>query len=676
LDVRGVLSVVLGAALGAVAQAGPVGIIDAATRFAIDPARVSATAEGSGFIISVPGYRSRSFGAFPNDGIARFIVLEPEQVPAEIHPDTIALMHRRDATLIVGYVGDAATGRPLAGVSVSSGQGMAESDAGGYFQIYLPCRSDRDRGTLVFWKPGFQAQERADIELYPLGDYIYRIQLVRGDGRVRISDRPARLGVTAEPEVEGFSMANAAGSNVVSIPRVPTNIRVIDTNGVIYYETLENYCRHSLPSEWIASWANLTGGSNSLNAGAVAIRTYAVGYVNSPRGANHDICGWTACQVYNPAFTASQTTRAVDFTAGCVMVNANNAIPRGLTEYSAENNQLGMPCGDGYTAPTGGCLADPVCTGEPESGHGRGMCQWGSIRWASGLKIPGHNYDGSTNGQPRRDWQWILNHYYPNLRLIQGGPLGVDDPVRVIGGSTPLNVRSCPGGTITNGVNCPSVGTQPLGSLGYIIGGPERVTADGQGYTWWKVHWQNGVEGWSVENYLDRFIPTNTAPQITGVPDAIIHAGTTFRITNSATDTDFPPNTLTYLLPIRPIGASLNSTNGVLVWASPINSAGTTNHFTVRVTDDGSPPLSASTSFQVRVIPRPQLTAAVISPPSVRLTWSSAPQSRYRIYYTGSLSSPNWLPLGGILTSAGSTMTFTDNPGTTAQRFYRIVIVE
>jgi hypothetical protein len=675
--VRGGISAVLFEALVGLAHAGPVGFIDAATRFAIEPAAVSAIAEGSGFRIRAPGYRSRSFSSFPNDGITRLIVLEREEVPAEIHPDTIALMHRRDATVAVGYVGDGANGRPLADVSVSSGQGITATDGRGYFQIYLPCRSDRDRGALIFSKAGFQTQERANIDLYPFGDYIYRIQLERGHGRARVSDRPARLGVSAEPEAEiVVSTSSAAGSNVVSIPRVPTNIRVIDTNGVVYYETLENYCRHSLRSEWIASWADYTGGSNSLNAGAVAIRTYAVGYVNSPRGADHDICGWTACQVYNPTLSDSRTTRAVDFTAGCVMVNVNNAIPRGLTEYSAENNQLGMPCGDGYTAPSGGCLADPVCSGEPENGHGRGMCQWGSIRWASGLKLPAHNNDGSTNGQPRQDWRWILEHYYPNLRLVQASPLGLGDPVRVIGVSTPLNVRSCPGATITNGVNCPSIGTQSLGSLGYIIGGPERVTADGQGYTWWKVHWQNGVEGWSAENYLDRFIPTNTAPQIATVPDAIIHAGTTFRITNSATDTDFPPNTLTYLLPIRPIGASLDSINGVLVWPSPANSAGTTNTFTVRVTDNGSPPLSASTSFQVRVIAPPQLTASIISPPSIRLTWTSAPKSRYRTYYTGSLSMPNWLPLGGILTATGSTMTFTDNPGTTAQRFYRIVVLE
>ena len=674
---RRAILVVLCVALAAIAQAGPVRLIDAATRFTIDSPAVD-VASGAQFVIDIPGYRARSFSGFPNDAVARVIVLEPDPIPFEIDPDNVEQLQRHDATVVLGYVGDAATGKALAGVAVSAGQGNAsETDSRGFFQIYLPCMSDKDRGILFFSKAGFQTQARADIELYPYGDHIYRIQLLHGEGTERFSDQPARMGVTAEPEViESAFSANAAGSNVVSIPRVPTNIRVIDTNGVIFYETLENYCRHSLRSEWIASWANYTGGSNSLNAGAVAIRTYAIGFIHSPRGADHDICGWTACQVYNPNLTDSRTTRAVDFTAGCVMVNANNAIPRGLTEYSAENNQLGMPCGDGFTAPTGGCLADPVCTGETEFGHGRGMCQWGSIRWASGLKLPNRSNDGSTNGHPRQDWQWILNHYYPNLRLVHASPLELADPVRVIGVTTPLNVRACPGGTITNGVNCPSVGTQPLGSLGYIVDGPQRITADSQGYTWWKVRWQSGLEGWSVENYLDRFIPTNTPPQLTAIPDAVIHAGTTFRMTNSATDSDFPPNTLTYLLPIRPIGASLNSTNGVLVWPSPTNSAGTTNNFTVRVTDDGSPPLSVQTSFRVRVISRPELSASFISAGTLRLAWTSAPQSRYRIYYTTDLATPTWLPLGGILTATGDTLSFNDPGATGEQKFYRIVIVE
>ena len=670
---RRLLVVVLWGLAVALAHAAPVRFIDAATRFAVEPSQVEVV-DGQ-LTITAPGYRERSLPAFPDDSVARFVILEPEQPPSELHPDTIAQLHRADATVILGYVADAVTDRPLAGVSVTSGHGDAvETDERGYFQIYLSCESDLDRGSLIFQKHGFQTQRRNNIELFPFGDWIYRLQLQRGEGIAHFNDKPARTGVSAEPvAAENAIAAGTTPTNAV-IPRVPLNIRVSHTNG-IYYETLDNYCKHSLPAEWIASWGAYTGGSNSLNAGAVAVRTYAVGYVNSPRGADHDICASTSCQVYNPTLSNSRTDRAVDFTTGCVMINTNNAIPRGLTEYSAENNQLGMPCGDGYTAPTGGCLADPVCTGESEFGHGRGLCQWGSARWATGLKFPnGSTSDNTTtNGHPRQDWEWILNHYYPNLRLVRAAPLALNNPVRVIG-STPLNVRSCPGGTITNGVNCPSLGSQPVGSLGYITAGPQRITADGQGYTWWKVRWQNGIEGWSVENYLDRFIPTNTAPSVAPVADLALHAGVALRMTNSATDADFPPNTLTFSLVTAPAGSGLHPSTGYLLWTLTATNVGTTNLFTVRVTDNGSPALSATNSFRVVIIPPPQVSAALVLPNSVRLTWISAPRSRYRVEYAANLASPTWLPLGNIITATASTTTFTDTPA--QQRFYRIVVID
>src|SRR5687768_12532757 len=142
------------------------------------------------------------------------------------------------------------------------------------------------------------------------------------------------------------------------------------------------------------------------------------------------------------------------------------------------------------------------------------------------------------------------------------------------------------------------------------------------GFTWWKVRWQSGLEGWSVENYLDRFTPTNTAPAITPVADLALHAGMPFRITNSATDGDFPPNTLTFSLPAAPAGAAIHPSTGFLLWTLTATNVGTTNLFTVLVTDNGSPSLSASNSFRVRVIPPPQISVALVPPNSVRLAWT------------------------------------------------------
>ena len=78
----------------------------------------------------------------------------------------------------------------------------------------------------------------------------------------------------------------------------------------------DTYTRHVLPAEWIASWGNITGGSNSLNAGAVAVRCYAIVKLNGATSTSaYDICGTTSCQVYNPTLTSALTDSAVNFTA-------------------------------------------------------------------------------------------------------------------------------------------------------------------------------------------------------------------------------------------------------------------------------------------------------------------------------------------------------------------------
>ena len=537
----------------------PVRVIDRATGFDVDGVKlVSEEAGGERLRIESAGQGKRWFrgragrheagvsaaGYRPLSGLvdiggaeSRPVVfrVEPVVPPPELDPARIASLWRPEATVFLGFVGDEESGTALGGVRVFSLPSGVETrtDGRGFFQLPVPLQSAADAAAdparLVFEKPGYRAHERRHLELSGNGDWIYRVRLARGGGRAVMDERETRRWSShprpprvepvapaprdeATPEPAALFVPAATHPTNFTI-RVPRTIRVLYTN-VVFYESMEGYCKHSLPSEWIASWGAYTGGSNSLQAGAVAVRTYAIGFVNQPSAASYDICATTSCQVYNPSVSNTRTDAAVNLTAGYVMVNSAVAIPRGLTEYSSENNQLGMPCGDGFTAPSGGCISDPVCSGEPEFGHGRGMCQWGSVKWATGLKFPGNSTANTTltNGQPRRDWIWILQHYYPNLTLLRGTPLVVGDDVRVSGIVTTITVRNCAGNTITNGVNCPSLGTVPSGGLGVIIGGPLQVTNDASGYTWWQVQWSNGLTGWSVENYLERVIPVPSAP--------------------------------------------------------------------------------------------------------------------------------------------------------------------
>lgn len=167
--------------------------------------------------------------------------------------------------------------------------------------------------------------------------------------------------------------------------------------------SLETYVKRGLNDEWISSW-----NTHSLRAGSIAYRSYGTYYVYHPINSNYDICSSTCCQV-NDTDTATSTDIATDKTAGILLQRSGSVF---RSEYSAENNSWDDPndgktcsnsdlsCGDGYAgSPSASwpCLSDNPCIGYGCYGHGRGMCQWGTQRWAY--------YQGQL-------WKWIVNHYY------------------------------------------------------------------------------------------------------------------------------------------------------------------------------------------------------------------------------------------------------------------------
>lgn len=97
--------------------------------------------------------------------------------------------------------------------------------------------------------------------------------------------------------------------------------------------------------------------------------------------------------------------------------------------------------------------------------------------------------------------------------------------------------------------------------------------------------------------------PANTPPTLSAIPNATIIAGQTLVVTNDATDTDLPAQTLTWSLVNPPAGANINSTNGLLTWRPAIAQSPSTNLVTVAVTDSGTPTMSATQSFTVVVQP-------------------------------------------------------------------------
>ena len=88
------------------------------------------------------------------------------------------------------------------------------------------------------------------------------------------------------------------------------------------------------------------------------------------------------------------------------------------------------------------------------------------------------------------------------------------------------------------------------------------------------------------------------------ISNQTVFANTLLSLTASATDTDLPPQTLTFTLGSgAPTGATI-TTNGLFTWTPTHAQSPSSNHIVVIVTDNGTPPLSATQSFTVTVLPR------------------------------------------------------------------------
>ncbi len=110
----------------------------------------------------------------------------------------------------------------------------------------------------------------------------------------------------------------------------------------------------------------------------------------------------------------------------------------------------------------------------------------------------------------------------------------------------------------------------------------------------------------------------NTVPYFGNMPDEEIALGNgeVFSWDVEAGDDDLPGDTLAYSLLVKPTGATIDSA-GVITWTAPSTGA-STNTFTVRVQDNGSPVLFADETF--KVIVAPGNTAPVLNLGAARIT--------------------------------------------------------
>ncbi len=404
--------------------------------------------------------------------------------------------------ILVGYVLDSAHGTGIANATVHLEKSdiTTTTDAEGFFSLKFavslhanPSKTptsedDFDLETLIINAPGYKRYERENIELIDNNAEGNSFSLDRGIGEIKevlpLPGVGTGTGVDADGEAEpdedaeprSPSLENWLNKRETDKPSLKTqasgtqNPNVEESQGsfisttvslpdVIYVGSgckrtaqaagvkphyvwscassapypLEEYVAKGLSDEW-----RLANSPDSLAAGAVAYRSYAVWYKNHPisKDLKIDICDSTLCQVFrDKLITPKKTQVAASATAGVVL--SADGVSAIKAEYAAETNGLAVPkggCQDGQTGQMNNlatgkplsanqawpCMPDSLSKGapaspitnkqtgvaKPESDHGRGMSQRGSERWATGKNPQGIKVTQTT------PWQCILDHYY------------------------------------------------------------------------------------------------------------------------------------------------------------------------------------------------------------------------------------------------------------------------
>ena len=167
-----------------------------------------------------------------------------------------------------------------------------------------------------------------------------------------------------------------------------------------------------------------------------------------------------------------------------------------------------------------------------------------------------------------------------------------------------------------------------------------------------------------------------TGPNSLPIANQSVNAGVQLFATNLVADQNVPPLSLTFSLlngPVNSTLAPLASTSAVFKWRPLVSQAGTTNSVSIVASDNGTPSLSATNTFNITVNPltQPTIGAVSISPGQINLPINGPSGPDYTVLTSTNLAS--WQPL---FTTNSPAMPFTlmDTNLNNAARFYRIQI--
>ena len=186
----------------------------------------------------------------------------------------------------------------------------------------------------------------------------------------------------------------------------------------------------------------------------------------------------------------------------------------------------------------------------------------------------------------------------------------------------------------------------------------------------------NGPVAMSSTATFQVTVLANSAPVVTPINRKVVHLGQTLSFLVGATDAEAPPQVLTFSLdPGCPQGTSMDATTGRFTWTPlPIHTLGS-YPITVRVTDNGLPPLSGSVTFTVQVMNQLALSGATLDDTQLVLTWASAPGMSYRVESRDSLTSGAW-SLVETVTATTEATSYSVSTTSTDHRFYRVTAAQ
>jgi alpha-L-arabinofuranosidase len=168
--------------------------------------------------------------------------------------------------------------------------------------------------------------------------------------------------------------------------------------------------------------------------------------------------------------------------------------------------------------------------------------------------------------------------------------------------------------------------------------------------------------------------PTNPPPVLAAISNRTVNVGQTVAFTARATDTNQPPQTLTFALLAGTTNATLNSSSGAFSWCPLVTQANSSNNFSLQVSDNGKPVLSATQSFYVTVSPLtvPTLSAAMMANNQFKLSVSGQTGPDYEVQSSTNLT--QW-SAAFVTHSPALPLNWTDtNPTNIPTRFYRVVV--